>query len=350
MRQGAAVHHEELEHVVERGGVRQAVAGHREHLLEIVAQRLGPAQRLARAHPVDVAAQGVDLAVVGDVAIRVRERPGREGVGAEPLVDERERRLEVGIGEIGEHRLDLVRAEHALVDERVRAEARHVGELVLRNVERDDRLFEELADHVELALEVGMVAHGRPAADEDLHDVGLDRQRAGADQVVVGRHLAPAEEMLAFLLDDRVQERAHDVPLLGVARQEHEAAAVVLGRRQGDAQAGAFTAEELVRNLDEDARAVAGVRLATAGTTMEQVDQDRERTTHDRVRTPPFDVHDESDAAGVVLVAGVVQTLSGRRSWRGWSTLGFRHLRPLCENSCTIRTGKDTISHPQKVG
>ncbi len=64
-------------------------------------------------------------------------------------------------------------------------------------------------------------------------------------------------------------------PLLGVTRQEHEAAAVVLGRRQGDAQAGALTAEELVRHLDQDAGAVAGVRLAAAGAAMEQVDQDR---------------------------------------------------------------------------
>ena len=37
--------------------------------------------RLAGVHPVDVAAQGVDLAVVGDVAVRVRARPRREGVG-----------------------------------------------------------------------------------------------------------------------------------------------------------------------------------------------------------------------------------------------------------------------------
>ena len=51
-------------------------------------------QRLARLHPVDVAAQRVDLAVVRDVAVRVGERPGREGVRAEPLVHQRERRLD----------------------------------------------------------------------------------------------------------------------------------------------------------------------------------------------------------------------------------------------------------------
>ena len=36
--------------------------------------------RLARAHPVDVAPQGVDLAVAGDHPVRMRELPAREGV------------------------------------------------------------------------------------------------------------------------------------------------------------------------------------------------------------------------------------------------------------------------------
>jgi hypothetical protein len=34
--------------------------------------------------------------------------PGREGIGAEPLVDEGERRLHIGIGDVGIHGLDLV--------------------------------------------------------------------------------------------------------------------------------------------------------------------------------------------------------------------------------------------------
>src|SRR5205809_1569290 len=38
-------------------------------------------------------------------------------------------------------------------------------------------LLEELADHVELALEGGVVADPRAATDEHLGDVGLDRER-----------------------------------------------------------------------------------------------------------------------------------------------------------------------------
>ena len=47
-------------------------------------------ERLARAHPVLVAAERVDLAVVRDAAVRVRALPGRERVRREARVDERE--------------------------------------------------------------------------------------------------------------------------------------------------------------------------------------------------------------------------------------------------------------------
>ena len=349
VRQRPAVHDEELEHVVEGRRVRQPVARDGQHFPEVVAERIRPAERLAGAHPVDVPAQRVDLPVVGNIPIRMRERPGRERVRAEALVHERERRLHVGIGEIRIHRLDLVGAEHPLVDERVRAEARHVGERVFRNVERHHGLFEELPDHVELALEVGVIPHSRSAADEHLGDVRLDRERAGADEVVVGRNVPPAEEALALFVHDRVQERANAVPLLRVSRQEHEPAAVLLGRRQENPQAIALTPQELVRHLEQDAGAIAGIRLAAARTPVKEVDENPERLAHDRVRPPALDVDHEADAAGVVLAARVVQPLGGRRTGNGGSVLNFGHgLHPFCENSCTIVAAFPLLVIPKK--
>ena len=126
VRQRPAGHDEELEHVVERRRVAAALADDRQNLLQIVAEQRRREQPFARAHPVDVAAQRVDLAVVRDVAVRVRERPRRERVRAEALVHERERRLDVGIGQIGEHRDDLIGNQHPFVDQRLRREARDV--------------------------------------------------------------------------------------------------------------------------------------------------------------------------------------------------------------------------------
>ena len=89
--------HEEFERVVEAGGVRLALVGDRPQLRDVVAEQFGVDARLPRRHPVDVAAQRVDLAVVRDHPVGMREAPGRERVGGEALMHERERRLEARV-------------------------------------------------------------------------------------------------------------------------------------------------------------------------------------------------------------------------------------------------------------
>jgi hypothetical protein len=227
------------------------------------------------------------------------QRPRRERVGAEPLVHQRQRGLHVGIGQVGEHRLDLVGAEHALVDEGVRGQARDVRELVLGDVERGHRLLELLADDVQLALERRRVLHRGPPADEHLLDRRPHRARAVAQRAVVAGDVAPAEQALPLVVHDRVEDGAHLVGLHRLAGQEHEAGAVVVHRRQREADARALAPQEAVGHLQQDAGAVAGVRLAAAGAAVEQVDEDLQGLPHDGVRGSSLDVDDEADAAGV---------------------------------------------------
>ena len=68
----------------------------------------------------------------------------------------------------------------------------------------------------------------------------------------------------------------------------------------------AFAREELVRNLNQDARAIAGFRIAAAGAAMRQVDQDLQPLRDDLVRLLALDVDHEANTAGVVLVARIV--------------------------------------------
>ena len=48
---------------------------------------------------------------------------------------------------------------------------------------------------------------------------------------------------------------------------------------------------------------------------MEQINQDLERLLDNRVRALALDVHDEPNAARIVLVSGVVQSLRWRQPW-----------------------------------
>src|SRR2546426_8028891 len=172
------------------------------------------------------------------------------------------------------------------------------------------RSLDALADDVELALEMGGVAR-RAAADEHLLDGRLDVEGAGAQQAVVGGDVTPTQKTLAFLGGDRRDERLDLLALHSVARQEHAAHAVVLRPRQGNAEPTTLLAEELVGDLQQDARAVAGVRLAAARAAVQEVDQHQQALADDRVGLAALDVDHEADAARVVLVGGVVQTLRG---------------------------------------
>ena len=181
VRQAAAGQREQLEHVVERGGVAAAGAHDREHLLQVVAEQLGGELRLARPHPVDVAAHRVDLAVVGDHPERVGELPARERVRGEARVHERERGLRARVLQVGVVAEQLRAGQHALVDDRAAAEAR----------DHELRAGGELghaADHVELALERVLVARELVGGGHDeLLDVRRVEVGRDADVVLVDR-------------------------------------------------------------------------------------------------------------------------------------------------------------------
>ena len=168
VRQLASGHVQELEHVVEGGRVRAVLHHDRQDFFQVIAEQRRGAQRLARAHPVDVAAQGVDLAVVGDVTERVRQRPRREGVGGEARVHQRQRRFHRRIGQVGEHRFHLDRREHALVHQGARRQAGDIEQRAFFQVRIPDRLLDALADDIELALEGHVIGDTGGTADENL--------------------------------------------------------------------------------------------------------------------------------------------------------------------------------------
>ena len=81
--------------------------------------------------------------------------------------------------------------------------------------------------------------------------------------------------------------------------------------------ARALLGEELVRDLDEDAGAVAGDRVGADGTAVLEVLQDGERVLDELVRLLALEVGDEADAAGVVLAARIEQPARAWTSRRG---------------------------------
>ena len=87
--------------------------------------------------------------------------------------------------------------------------------------------------------------------------------------------------------------------------------AILADRGQRESLQPAGLAQEHVGQLDQDAGAVALQRIGAGRAAMGEVAEDRERLRDDRMRLLALDVGDEPEAAGVVLVGGVVETLTG---------------------------------------
>ena len=246
----------------------------------------------------------------------MREVPRRERVGREALVHHRQRDDHGLVLQVAVVLADLVREQHALVDERARRHRRHVELLAVAELQRLDRVARLLADDVELALERVLVHRGRPARDEHLPDHRLDLLRAQREAAVVGRHVAPAEQDLALARDRALDLLLAGHPRGGLLRQEHHADAVLADRGQREALPAARAAQERVRQLDQDAGAVALQRIGAGRAAMGEVLEDRQALRDDRMRLLALDVGDEAEPARVVLVRRVVEALASRRQQR----------------------------------
>ena len=88
--------HEQLERVVETRGITAFRPDDGLQALDALAPYGCGQGRLARPHRIAVPPQRVDLAVVGEHAERLGQRPARRRVRRIALVKDRDRRLEIG--------------------------------------------------------------------------------------------------------------------------------------------------------------------------------------------------------------------------------------------------------------
>ena len=78
--QGHAVHHQKFQRIIQHGRVAAFAVDNRQHLVHIALHQRGAEGLLPGDHPIHVAADGVDLAVVQDEPVGVRPLPAGEGV------------------------------------------------------------------------------------------------------------------------------------------------------------------------------------------------------------------------------------------------------------------------------
>ncbi len=85
--------------------------------------------------------------------------------------------------------------------------------------------------------------------------------------------------------------------------------AVMIGFGQFEAECVRFDAEEFMGQLDQDARAVTGLRVRAHGAAMLQIAENLQPVLDDLTATLIANRADHADAAGVMLAGRVVEAL-----------------------------------------
>src|SRR5580692_7097428 len=222
-------------------------------------------------HPIDIAAQRVDLAVMRDVAVGVGAIPAWKGVGAETRVHEGQRRFHRWILQVEKIPRELLGQQHAFVNNGLVRQAGQVPKLAAVNGRGANLAVGPLADDVEFALERPDVGQGGVPADKNLADEWLGGLGGCAKRGVIGRHGAPTEHDLSFRLDNLPKEFFQPAPHSGLLREENEAAAILARAGQSDPGFLARLLEKTMWHLQQHAGAVARVWLAAAGSTVIEI-------------------------------------------------------------------------------
>ena len=216
---------------------------------------------------------------------------------------DREARDEPPVEQIGIKGRQLLGEEHALVDDRAAGQRAEVEILDLLG---DDALFDASADDVELELE-GLLVEAAAVVDDDLLDLGPRRVRLLADEFDIERHLAPAMEGEAGIENFRLDNGAATLLPVEIGARQEDLANRELARPGGNPGDTKMGTEEILRDLDMDAGAIAGLAVGIDGAAMphrlQRVDAGLDHVA------PRLAVErcDKADAAGIVLLGRIVE-------------------------------------------
>ena len=253
-------------------------------------------------HPVEVAAQRVDLTIVSKHPEGLRQFPAREGVCRIALVIDGDRRDEALILQVEEEIVDVLGKEHALVDQRLVAQR--------ADIEARDASFARLALNpaaakVKRALKL---IGGTPAAvaEHDLLDFGPRIGSFLTDDRDVDRGLAPAIDVEAEMQDFGLDNGTGRFLIAEIgARQENLADA---DRVIGRVVAGALCllTEEVLWDLDTDTCAVTGLAVSIYGAAVPDILQGLDAHLDDFALWLAIQRNHEADAAGIFLMLGII--------------------------------------------
>ena len=225
-----------------------------------------------------------------------------------------ERALEIRIVQVGIVGAELVGQEHPLVDHRAARDRHRIIAGGAALAPAINRIRNRLAQDVEPAFEFILRYLLLAAADEHLHVLRLGRLDRLTERRIVGRHVAPAEQRQFLARNDLGVDIADDLPPVRILRHEEIADGIFAGGRQFESKLGSLLRKELVRDLHQDAGAVAHARIGADRAAVLEIAKNAQAVFDELMRLAALDVGDETDAARILVERGIVETLRERRA------------------------------------
>ena len=289
----------QLEHVVHARGVGADAVDQRAQLVEIGDQLVGELGATGL-RPVAVTGDGIDLAVVREEAEGLRQRPLRQGVGGETLVEDRDGGLQALVTQIRVKLLQVRRHHQAFVDDGL---VREAADVVIAVVGVGHRRATTGAEQLD-----GEFLIAQPfTADEHLLDLRQTLQRQPTEHAGVDRHLAPAHQLQAGREDFAVHVLARGFGLGRILIEEHHAHGIL--RRQFDAELLLGDgAQELIGLLDQQATAITGLAVGVDTAAVSHAGEGLNSGIKQVMTRLTLHMGDQAEAAVILELIRTVQT------------------------------------------
>ena len=212
------------------------------------------------------------------------------------------------VGQLKVELLNLRSQHQALVDDGSTGERRHVEIFLALNLRRRNLVLRAPPHAIQQPLEVLLVQPVR-FGYKKLLDIRLRGARLASNRVAVHRRIAPAQNLQALFLRNALKHALALQAVLPVHGKKAHGHAVLAGAGQLHAQLAALARKKHMGNLNQDARAVAGLRVAASRAAMRQIDKNLETLADDVVALFAADAGHQAHAAGVMFVERRVKTL-----------------------------------------